>query len=67
MVRLVNERQPWLQAQRLKRMPMGREASPEEVADLAVFLCGDGSTYINGTAIPVDGAWLNSGFLPEPE
>jgi NAD(P)-dependent dehydrogenase (short-subunit alcohol dehydrogenase family) len=67
MVKLVNERQPWLQAQRLKRMPMGREASPEEVASLVVFLCGDGSSYINGTAIPVDGSWLNSGFLPEPE
>jgi NAD(P)-dependent dehydrogenase (short-subunit alcohol dehydrogenase family) len=67
MVKLVYEREPWLQEQRLKRMPMGREASPEEVADLVVFLCSDRSSYINGTAIPVDGSWLNSGFLPEPQ
>ena len=65
MLRMVYEREPWLRAQRLKRLPMGREALPEEIADLVVFLCSDRSSYINGTAIPVDGAWLNSGFMPE--
>ena len=61
------ERNPTLLAPRLKRTPMGREARPEEVADLVVFLCGDESSYINGAAIPVDGGFLNSGFMPEPE
>ena len=67
MTRLVYERQPQLQTQRLKRMPMGREALPEEIADLVVFLCSDRSSYINGAVIPIDGSFLNSGFLPEPE
>ena len=38
---------------------------PEEIADLVVFLCGAGSAYINGAAIPIDGGFLNSGFMPE--
>jgi NAD(P)-dependent dehydrogenase (short-subunit alcohol dehydrogenase family) len=67
MLELVYNRDPSLRAQRLKRIPMGREALPEEIADLVVFLCSDQSSYINGTAIPVDGAFLNSGFLPEPD
>ena len=46
---------------------MGREAVPEEIADLVVFLCGDGSTYINGTAVTIDGGFINAGFMPEPE
>ena len=67
MVEMAYKRDPQLRAQRLKRMPMGREALPEEIADLVVFLCSDKSTYINGIAIPVDGGFLNSGFMPEPE
>ena len=66
MTKMVYERQPELRAERLKRMPMGREALPEEIADLVVFLCSDRSTYINGTAITIDGAFINSGFMPEP-
>ena len=34
---------------------------------LVLFLCGDKSAYINGLAIPIDGGFLNSGFMPEPE
>ncbi len=66
MAKEVYKRHPELQTQRLKRFPKGREAVPEEIADLVLFLCGDGSTYINGTAIAIDGGFLNSGFMPEP-
>lgn len=66
MTRMVYRRDPALRAQRIKRMPMGREARPEEIADLVLFLCSDQSSYINGAAIPVDGSFLNSGFMPEP-
>ena len=67
MVEMAYKRDPFLRAQRLKRIPMGREGKPEEIADLVVFLCSDKSTYINGTAIPVDGGFLNCAFMPEPE
>ena len=66
MTEMVYQRDPSLRAQRLKRTPMGREALPKEIADLVVFLCSDESAYINGAAIPVDGGFLNSGFMPEP-
>ena len=67
MTQMVYERDPELREQRLKRMPLGREVLPEEIADLALFLCGSQSTYISGTAVPIDGGFLNSGFFPEPE
>lgn len=35
--------------------PMGRMARPEEVADLALFLCSDDSAFITGHSIPIDG------------
>ena len=66
MTREVYRRDPALRAQRLKRMPMGREALPQEIADLVVFLCSENSAYINGTAVTIDGGFLNSGFMPEP-
>ena len=67
MTEMVYTREPALQAQRLKRMPAGREAYPEEIADLVLFLCSDKSTHISGTAIPIDGAFLNNGFMLERE
>jgi len=67
MTEMVYKRDPALQAQRLKRMPMGREVLPEEIADLVLFLCSDKSTYINGASIPIEGGFLYSGFMPEPE
>ena len=67
MTEMVYKREPTLRAERLKRMPAQREAYPEEVADLVLFLCGDKSAHISGTAIPIDGAFLNNGFMLEPE
>jgi NAD(P)-dependent dehydrogenase (short-subunit alcohol dehydrogenase family) len=67
MTELVYKREPALKAQRLKRMPAGREAYPEEIADLVMFLCSERSAHISGTAIPIDGAFLNNGFMLEPE
>ncbi|MCL0099800.1 SDR family oxidoreductase [Dehalococcoidia bacterium] len=65
MTDLVYTRQPELRKQRLKRVPAGREAYPEEIADLTIFLCSDKAVHINGAAIPVDGAFLNNGFMVE--
>ncbi len=38
--------------------PIGRMGQPEEVAELAIFLCSDASSFITGGAIPVDGGWV---------
>ena len=67
MTRLVYQRDPALRTQRLKRMPLGREVLPEEIAELVVFLCSDRSSYINGTGIVIDGGFLNSGFMTATE
>lgn len=37
------------------RAPLGRLGTPEEVANLAVFLASDESSYLNGTIIRADG------------
>jgi len=36
-------------------VPLGRYATPEEVADVAVFLASKAAGYITGAVIPVDG------------
>jgi len=36
-------------------VPLGRLAEPEDVAEAAVFLAGDGASMITGTALEVDG------------
>lgn len=41
------------------RQPMGRIATPEEIAALAVYLAADESAFTTGTAVVVDGGWSN--------
>ena len=41
----------------LSRIPVGRWGRPEEVAQLAVFLCSDAGGFITGTDIVIDGGW----------
>ena len=40
------------------RIPMGRWGVPEDLAGIAVFLGSEGSDYISGAVIPVDGGYL---------
>ena len=39
----------------MERIPLGRVASPREIATVALFLACDDSSYITGVALPVDG------------
>ncbi len=39
------------------RQPMGRLGSEEEIANLALYLAADESSYTTGVIIPIDGGW----------
>lgn len=38
--------------------PMGRIGTPQEIAELVVWLCSPRASFITGTAIPVDGGYV---------
>jgi len=38
--------------------PMGRMGTPQEVAEMALFLCSDASRFVTGQALPLDGGKL---------
>jgi NAD(P)-dependent dehydrogenase (short-subunit alcohol dehydrogenase family) len=40
--------------------PIGRFASPEEIANLFVFLCSSQASYCTGSTYAIDGGWLKS-------
>lgn len=40
----------------VQKIPMGRMAKPDEVADLALFLASDKARYITGITVTMDGA-----------
>lgn len=42
-----------------KTQPIGRMAQPTEVADLALYLCSDESSFITGQCYGIDGGFLN--------
>lgn len=46
------------------RMPIGRAATPEEVAGVIAFLASDDARFINGAILPVDGGLNASNGQP---
>lgn len=40
-----------------RRIPMGRLAEPEEIAEAGWFLCSPAASYVTGTVLSVDGGW----------
>ena len=42
----------------ISKIPMGRIAEPDEVANAAMWLCLDEASYITGHALPVDGGFV---------
>ncbi|MBX2916835.1 MAG: glucose 1-dehydrogenase [Cyclobacteriaceae bacterium] len=41
-----------------KTQPIGRMATPDEIANLALYLCSDEASFITGTDYPIDGGFL---------
>lgn len=41
-----------------KTQPIGRMAKPEEIANLALYLCSDEASFITGTDYPIDGGFI---------
>ena len=44
-----------------KSVPLGREGTKEDIAQMALFLSSSAASYITGTIIPVDGGWSLAG------
>jgi 3-oxoacyl-[acyl-carrier protein] reductase len=42
------------------QIPLGRVGTPEEFANLVVFLASERAGYITGVSIPVDGGWVKA-------
>ena len=40
------------------RIPQGRWARDEEIAEAIAWLSSDAASYVNGTALTVDGGWM---------
>jgi glucose 1-dehydrogenase len=51
---------PALLAKLNAAIPLGRMAQPEEIADVAVFLAGDGASYLTATTIFADGGIMQN-------
>jgi NAD(P)-dependent dehydrogenase (short-subunit alcohol dehydrogenase family) len=43
--------------EKLRKPAMQRGGTPEEVAELALFLASERSSYLTGLALPIDGGW----------
>ena len=44
----------------LAPIPLGRFGQPQDIANAALFLASDMSSYITGVALPVDGGWTTT-------
>jgi 3-oxoacyl-[acyl-carrier protein] reductase len=42
------------------QIPLGRVGTPEEFANVVVFLASERASYITGVSIPVDGGWTKA-------
>ncbi len=53
---------PEMEAEAKARIPLGRFGEHDELANLAAFLVSDGSGFINGEVVTIDGGeWIGSG------
>jgi NAD(P)-dependent dehydrogenase (short-subunit alcohol dehydrogenase family) len=58
MVEQVIRERAELDAELLRLHPIGRIAEPAEIAEAALWLCSEGASFVNGTALSVDGGYV---------
>jgi NAD(P)-dependent dehydrogenase (short-subunit alcohol dehydrogenase family) len=56
-------REDWM----LERVPLGRIATPAEIAQVVRYLAGSGSSYVTGQTITADGGWTVQGVSTAPD
>ncbi len=61
MVARAMEDNPELAVQMESMHPIGRVGEPREVADVVVFLCSDGASFMTGSQVVIDGGALSHG------
>jgi NAD(P)-dependent dehydrogenase (short-subunit alcohol dehydrogenase family) len=44
-----------------RRTPLGRLATPDEIANVIAFVVSDEASYVNGTHVYADGGWTGYG------
>jgi len=59
----IKDNQPLL-AKFAERIPLGRGAEPEEIADVIAFLASDDARFVTGVNLPVDGGLSDSNGQP---
>jgi NAD(P)-dependent dehydrogenase (short-subunit alcohol dehydrogenase family) len=52
------QRVPGVYESRVRDVPMGRYGTPEEVAEVCLFLASDACSYMNGSVLVTDGGFL---------
>ncbi len=40
-----------------QRQPLGRLGQPQEIADLALYICSPAADFMNGSVVTIDGGW----------
>jgi NAD(P)-dependent dehydrogenase (short-subunit alcohol dehydrogenase family) len=58
MLRQFFELRPELEADFIAQAPMGRIATSDEIAEVALWLCSDASSFVTGHVLAADGGFL---------
>jgi len=60
MIEQLLRKNPQIEPQMIARIPLGRMASPEEIAAAVVWLCSDAAAFVTGHALVADGGVIAS-------